>query len=1072
MASTEEAAPIISSAEETSNQITPGTGGGSPTTTAGSVSPRKGSRSAAGTATSTKGSRSTRESKRNKENVQPSGEKKKKSSKHAPTTEAPPVVTTTTTTSAESPRPTLPQGDEVMVEQQPLTPSAHPDGAEAGEIVETPQAGGVDNNYEQKDTLKSAPSKSEGDMAMTTNASGSQGVRQSKSSKPKSPSKQVSPETAQLKAKIAALISKSFAGSAYEVFAGTTSDSLESCFPTVSLSEGLKPGSEVIPGNEALPAVLNKLDLSTQSEGDATKDMKNFQEYLRDITLAGAFIGSSEILEECLKKGADLSMADPSGRNIFHVLATTGNAPLLRKVLRRLEKTHSSPTPASANKGDLSQRSGTKKGKRPPIEVANSFSDVINAADKRGWTPLLVAVCRNNVDAAEALLSHPQLNLECWLAHNCPPSQHSGDCKSCPIHFAAIQGSANLVKRLLVCGVSIDLRDTMGRNIFHYAAALRDKNLSAEFLSSLQEEPQFDKSLLLTPDAHGRSPIFVAVAWGNLAFLEAALRLVLGTSSGSTATTSAGQSAETGDKPEEDGAAAMASTEATKNTEEEGGSNSLTLTKLTLKPDLFALSAVQIAFLRRHYHVIFWLSQMWNQFKVLKGPEPDLPTFAEALRSSAAPRFTPPQDENPNAPPPSPSRILIHMMADQSFFSKPLEKDLSALEMSTFRVLQASLASDRYPALHPTKLMRAVRAAGPEMCLRCLTRALEIEREGGLVVNHRKFTNEGAFFHYLREQMEKELSEATATFNWRFIHVEEHYAKQGAKERRRSASVNSHMSHSETYSVPIHTSPSPSPGTAGRGANRRQIVPHPAGRPNAARSSSLTEPRATRFGAMNRSTLAGKAPEPTFTSPRTGSTSGPSGGQRMTGAQAMSRSVVAGGRTGPPPSPVTRSVIGGGENWDNRSRMSPNLSRSIAAPRAGNANPLGMSQRFAAPTLSTLQNTRAGPSSQSPIMNRSQAVGGPRGSASTATRTERRPPPPANAAAGAHKAPRHIPPPAPSSGPGRPIFNQQISSLEEDEKDSVPNKDIDSKENVMEHDRQSSIEDEDDEDISFEDQDF
>eukprot|EP01054_Gregarina_sp_Poly1_P008900 Gregarina_sp_Poly_1__8899@NODE_537_length_7626_cov_271_043524_g424_i0_p1_GENE_NODE_537_length_7626_cov_271_043524_g424_i0NODE_537_length_7626_cov_271_043524_g424_i0_p1_ORF_typecomplete_len1007_score193_27Ank_4/PF13637_6/0_005Ank_4/PF13637_6/7_8e06Ank_4/PF13637_6/3_2e05Ank_4/PF13637_6/1_7e02Ank_4/PF13637_6/1_5e03Ank_2/PF12796_7/5_7e11Ank_2/PF12796_7/0_00011Ank_2/PF12796_7/4_2e05Ank_2/PF12796_7/6_2e03Ank_5/PF13857_6/0_2Ank_5/PF13857_6/2_1e06Ank_5/PF13857_6/3_6e05Ank_5/PF13857_6/6_7e02Ank_5/PF13857 len=982
-------------------------GGGSPTTTAGSVSPRK-------PVARSGGRKEERSARRNKENqpvgssaepVAETGHRRKKGSSIKSASKQDETETTALTATPET---TQVETGDVL----PITETRPQEAAAPEAVVQVPSV-------------------------------------RAKSSKSKSPSKALSPEAMQTKAKIAALISKSFAGSAYEVFAGTTTDCLESCFPSVSISDGLKPGSDVIPGSESLPAVLKQVDLS---EFDDSKSENSNVENLRDITMAGAFIGSSEVIEECLKKGADLSMTDASGRNIFHILATTGHASLLRKVLRRLEKTHgnSAVTPNSVVKGDGSQRSVSKKNKRPPPDV--SFSEIINAADKRGWTPLLVAVCRNNVEAAEALLAHPQLNFECWLQHTCPPSQHNDDCKSSAIHFAAIQGNAGLVKRLMVCGVPINITDTMGRNVFHYAAALKDNNLSLNFLKGLQEEPQFDKSLLLLTDSHGRSPIFIAIAWGNLLFLEACLQLVLAEFMQSS------ESAETAPK-------AVSSQVATVSTELDdpphpmnsdappSSSNSpLSLSHLTLSRDVFSMTPVQIAFLRRHYHVIFRLSQIWSHFR---HPELDPVSFVEALTAGVVGGKE--AATWPGSPPPSPSRILSSLLADQSLFKRPLEADLSALEASTFKALQAALASEKFPALHGTQLLRAVRAAGPELCLRCLTHTLESEKEGGLIINNRRLTLEGTFFHFLKIQMDKEMSQASAAFNWRFIHVERHYARQGTKEeRRRSHSVTSLLSQSESYSVPVIATTSPQqlrpPMQSSFAASRRQGLGPAARNAQTARSSSLTEPRNVRVsgvmppsprgvGSRASAQLARVSPAPRRIPPAAGRDSASPAPHKPRGPASQDGSLQR------PSPPVGRHP----------------LSKSAMAPQRPSAALPASGPRFAAPTYSALANSRVfAPASQSQSPALSRSFAGP--PASRAHPPHRRQSPTLSSGTD-YSRPQPAPPQtAPTGGHTATHQRPPVSSAEGDDSELEEETGA-----VLGHERLSSLPE--DEDISFEDQD-
>eukprot|EP01053_Blabericola_migrator_P011991 Blabericola_migrator_1__11990@NODE_735_length_6690_cov_180_559112_g528_i0_p1_GENE_NODE_735_length_6690_cov_180_559112_g528_i0NODE_735_length_6690_cov_180_559112_g528_i0_p1_ORF_typecomplete_len975_score197_58Ank_2/PF12796_7/1e10Ank_2/PF12796_7/3_4e05Ank_2/PF12796_7/8_6e06Ank_4/PF13637_6/0_066Ank_4/PF13637_6/7_2e06Ank_4/PF13637_6/4_6e06Ank_4/PF13637_6/4_1e02Ank_5/PF13857_6/3_3Ank_5/PF13857_6/8_7e06Ank_5/PF13857_6/0_00013Ank_5/PF13857_6/6e02Ank_3/PF13606_6/41Ank_3/PF13606_6/0_0036Ank_3/PF13606_6/1_ len=885
---------------------------------------------------------------------------------------------------------------------------ARPTEAEAPEAAEEAQP--VDVGSPSAEAKAARPSARSADATSTSQAEPAPisptAAKSGKISKSKASTKQLSPEVVQLKGKISALISKQLPASAYEIFAGYAAADLESCFPRI-VSGGLEPGSPAVPGPENLAAILSNVSPSADDD-----EKEPSLEYLRDIALAGAFIGSSEVIEECLKKGADLTMEDSSKRNIFHILAATGNTSLLRKVLRRLEKTHGSAALLAADQSKGSNRN--KKSKRPNNLPEISFAEVVNAADHKGWTPLLVAVCRNNVEAAEALLSHPQLDAECCLTHSCPPCLYKEDCQSSAIHFAAIQGNANLVKRLLVCGVPISHRDSMGRNVFHYAAALADYSLAASFLEGLQEEPQFDKSLLLTTDIRGRSPIFVAIVSGNLAFLQVALKLIM---------TEAPQPPAAAESPDDPPKAVSV------DSGHEDSSSPPSLVRVLLAADDLAVNPLQLAYLRNHHQMIYGLTQLWSKY----AKADDQNSFVQAVATACEVDYKAlcvTDGVQPTA-----HRILLASLEDQTAFAPLLEKDLTQLEVATHRIIMSSLAQERMPPVNGIRIMRAVRAVGVTMNLRCLNGALDLEKRGGVVLNQRRLTLEGVFYHQLKTVMETELAESTVAAHTRFIHVDKPAVKTSAREQFRAdvardgqrgkrESVMSDVSLSDLYGLPSAQSP-PLSRPGARRSTQPAFGPSP-------RSSSLSAP--TRAGPTVPSARLGAAvPGRDNTSPKT-----------LAQRNSLSRSMV----TRPQGRPMAATPQASRQLQSNIESLRSPVSKTQPVPRIQQTtiSPSANAPRFAAPTYSALANSRLGVS---------QSVAQPRTAA-------------AKSRPAGSRAKRNRPLPDPRSGAsGLPHQAISESGSNEDDDDEDDESQLESHlDSHLGHSRVDSPEDEEDEDVT------
>lgn len=544
----------------------------------------------------------------------------------------------------------------------------------------------------------------------------------------------------------------------FQAMTSVTEDEVEACYPSVSIiANAVRSGCPIIPDKKILNGYFAEeserleegdLQQSVVSGTDSSSVPLN-AERLRDAMLAGAFMNNVEIVDECIKKGANIFMAEASGRNILHYLATGGHSSLAKKVIKKMEKV----------------------GKHDTVEESRSrFVETLNKKDKTGWTPLIVAVCRNQLSMADLLLSYPEVDPNLRLNHSCPPSQGSENTESSAIHFAAIQANAQMIKKFIEKGIPMNSKDSMDRTIFHYIGANKNSVQAAACLATMMAEPKFDARYLQEKDNHGRDPLFVAIASGATELATQMMRVLRNfyaqrcSDSFEVVDDKSVDSAQSGDK--------------------------WSLSDAVLSPDKWGLAAVQVAHLRRHYEMIYHLGQVWPGFR---NESSDEETLLAALTKK---RPIVQEDSTASTGSLSPSIMLDRVLKDQEFWTDWLRSDLSVSELNTLELIKKALLyiktahanrtlrtqlkmsfhDGRQGLTKENMLIRAVHRCGRDVMIKSLENLFTIELNNFFTNHHgaaeppnKVYDPETHYLQSLKAFLFKSLPEPEAQISWKYI---------------------------------------------------------------------------------------------------------------------------------------------------------------------------------------------------------------------------------------------------------------------------------------------------------------
>lgn len=122
---------------------------------------------------------------------------------------------------------------------------------------------------------------------------------------------------------------------------------------------------------------------------------------VQSALLRASFLGRTDIVKLCLERGASPAAADSIGRTPLHYAAATGVAEAVALLLKY-----------AAN---ADQR-----------EDKSSSVAVVDLADKKRWTPLLIAVTKEHVACVKLLLG-AGANAQHLLCHRCAPCRGSSN---------------------------------------------------------------------------------------------------------------------------------------------------------------------------------------------------------------------------------------------------------------------------------------------------------------------------------------------------------------------------------------------------------------------------------------------------------------------------------------------------------------------------------------------------------------------------------------------------------------------------------------------------------------------
>lgn len=265
---------------------------------------------------------------------------------------------------------------------------------------------------------------------------------------------------------------------------------------------------------------------------------------VQSALLRASFLGRTDIVRLCLERGASPAAADAIGRTPLHYAAATGVAEAVTLLLKY-----------AANV-------------QQPERESNKTVALVDLADKKRWTPLLIAVTKEHVPCVKLLLA-AGANVQHLLCHRCAPCRGGSSADASPaggrnaeasgeataggaaaaeastkagtdtekqeinptnattsnnggeaplqtwsaaIHFAAIKGSIPISELLLQHGSTVNDVDSDGRPPLHYAAC-RDK---PEYVKWLLQKGALPDHL----DVNQRTVFHAAATRGNLQIVQ------------------------------------------------------------------------------------------------------------------------------------------------------------------------------------------------------------------------------------------------------------------------------------------------------------------------------------------------------------------------------------------------------------------------------------------------------------------------------------------------------------------------------------------------------------------------
>ena len=185
----------------------------------------------------------------------------------------------------------------------------------------------------------------------------------------------------------------------------------------------------------------------------------NLQNHLQQTPLhLAAVMNNMKVMSKLLQMGADLSIVDNRGNNIFHIISQLGNQEALQAVAGHLnDRPHltkiQKAVNASNNEGVTPMIIAIRQRRDSILRQYPSFGADVNLTDKRnGESPLHEAVRSDNIACVDFLLK------------NCHADVNICDFRSVtPLHLSAGLGRETVVACLLMNGADLNLRDDEGR---------------------------------------------------------------------------------------------------------------------------------------------------------------------------------------------------------------------------------------------------------------------------------------------------------------------------------------------------------------------------------------------------------------------------------------------------------------------------------------------------------------------------------------------------------------------------------------------------------------------------------
>ena len=167
--------------------------------------------------------------------------------------------------------------------------------------------------------------------------------------------------------------------------------------------------------------------------------------------------GELEVVELLIDRGGDLEKVDRNGINgLFHRVAEVGHLALVEMLLKRGADVH-----YANDLGGTALHRAAQRGRAEMVAYLLKQGADVNAPDSRGRTALIRAAWHNQPDGIPSL-----------IAHGARVDQHTWKEKQTALHYASLNGRADVAKALLAGGASAQVRDHAGRRPIDLAALL------------------------------------------------------------------------------------------------------------------------------------------------------------------------------------------------------------------------------------------------------------------------------------------------------------------------------------------------------------------------------------------------------------------------------------------------------------------------------------------------------------------------------------------------------------------------------------------------------------------------
>ncbi|KAK1863427.1 hypothetical protein I4F81_005983 [Pyropia yezoensis] len=259
-------------------------------------------------------------------------------------------------------------------------------------------------------------------------------------------------------------------------------------------------------------------------------------------------LGHHVVVEELLRAGAAVDVADKYGMTPLRVAAAEGHEDVVEQLLRAgaavdaADKDGMTPLQMAAGGGDTDVadqllRAGAtvdaadKEG-ITPLHMAAGGGDtdvadqllragaIVDAADKNGMTPLYVAAGGGHADVAEQLLRAGAAvdaadKDGITPLHMAANVGHTADSET-PLHMAANGGHTDVAEQLLRAGAAVDAADNNGMTPLYVASGLGHKDVAEQLLRAGAAVDAADKD--------GRTPLHMVAYGGHADVAEQLLR--------------------------------------------------------------------------------------------------------------------------------------------------------------------------------------------------------------------------------------------------------------------------------------------------------------------------------------------------------------------------------------------------------------------------------------------------------------------------------------------------------------------------------------------------------------------